>query len=63
MICATPVFSSLGVAKIKANVLEKNEPLEIIQQNAGVIETISKKDIYQSPYDNVDTEKKNLNLN
>jgi hypothetical protein len=42
--------------KVKCN--GKNDPWEIIQQNAGENETISKKGIYQSPYDNVDTEKK-----
>ena len=42
--------------KVKCN--GKNDPWEIIQQNSGENETISKKEIYQSPYDNVDVEKK-----
>ena len=42
--------------KVKYN--GKNNPWEIIQQNSGENEIISKKDIYQSPYDNVDTEKR-----
>jgi len=44
--------------KNKVKCSGKNDPWEIIKLNAGENETISKKGIYQSPYDNVDVEKK-----